>query len=77
VRPTAERQTPQPEFSVEHLSWCADRYRSFDPATNSYLSYSGAPGCRLCIHFRANAFIGPGDDPLERRSALAGLAAIG
>ncbi|MGO8061344.1 BA14K family protein [Rhizobium johnstonii] len=41
VRPTAERQTPQPEFSVEHLAWCADRYRSFDPATNSYRSYSG------------------------------------
>ncbi|MGO8071655.1 BA14K family protein [Rhizobium leguminosarum] len=41
VRPTTNLRTPQPEFSVEHLAWCADRYRSFDPATNSYRSYSG------------------------------------
>ncbi|MGO7632878.1 BA14K family protein [Rhizobium leguminosarum] len=41
ARPTTKLQTPQPEFSVEHLAWCADRYRSFDPATNSYRSYSG------------------------------------
>ncbi|CAN7308965.1 BA14K family protein [Rhizobium leguminosarum] len=40
-------QTPQPRLSAEHLAWCADRYRSFDPATNSYRSYSGET--RECI----------------------------
>ncbi|MBY5698990.1 BA14K family protein [Rhizobium leguminosarum] len=43
---TAELQTPQPKLSAEHLAWCAQRYRSFDPATNSYRSYSG--GTREC-----------------------------
>ncbi|MBA1346194.1 BA14K family protein [Rhizobium sp. WYCCWR 11146] len=47
ARPPTKLQPPQPEFSVEHLAWCADRYRSFDPATNSYRSYSG--GTRECI----------------------------
>ncbi|RUM25105.1 BA14K family protein [Rhizobium vallis] len=36
-----EPQTSQPILSTEHLAWCAERYRSFDPATNSYRSYSG------------------------------------
>jgi hypothetical protein len=39
--PSSERLAPQPEFPAEHLAWCAQRYRSFDPATNSYRSYSG------------------------------------
>ncbi|MBB4238156.1 BA14K family protein [Rhizobium esperanzae] len=34
-------QTPQPKFSAEHLAWCTQHYRSFDPSTNSYRSYSG------------------------------------
>lgn len=34
-------QAPQPELSAEHLAWCAQRYRSFDPATNSYRSFRG------------------------------------
>ncbi|MBX4927305.1 BA14K family protein [Rhizobium binae] len=41
ARPSTELQAPQPEFSAEHLAWCAKRYRSFDPATNSYRSYKG------------------------------------
>ncbi|MFS2180110.1 BA14K family protein [Rhizobium pisi] len=36
-----EPQTAQPKLSTEHLAWCAERYRSYDPATNSYRSYSG------------------------------------
>ncbi|MBX5132743.1 BA14K family protein [Rhizobium lentis] len=41
ARPWTEPQKPRPEFTAEHLAWCAQRYRSFDPATNSYRSYSG------------------------------------
>ncbi|MBW8791445.1 BA14K family protein [Rhizobium leguminosarum] len=46
-RPSTKVQTPQPRVSAEHLAWCADRYRSFDPATNSYRSYGGET--RECI----------------------------
>ncbi|NKL28360.1 BA14K family protein [Rhizobium leguminosarum bv. viciae] len=46
-RPSTKVQTPQPRFSAEHLAWCADRYRSFNPATNSYQSYGGET--RACI----------------------------
>ncbi|MGR9500128.1 BA14K family protein (plasmid) [Rhizobium leguminosarum] len=41
ARPPAELQTPQPRLSAAHLAWCGERYRSFDPTTNSYRSYSG------------------------------------
>lgn len=41
ARPPAEAQTSQPRLSVQHLVWCRERYRSFDPGTNSYRSYSG------------------------------------
>ncbi|WP_106795537.1 BA14K family protein [Rhizobium sp. H4] len=41
ARRSRELQTPQPKLSAQHLAWCAQRYRSFDPATNSYRSYSG------------------------------------
>jgi hypothetical protein len=37
----SELQTPQPRLPAAHLAWCGERYRSFDPATNSYRSYSG------------------------------------
>ncbi|MBX4862852.1 BA14K family protein [Rhizobium sophorae] len=47
ARPPAELQTPQPRLSAAHLAWCGDRYRSFDPATNSYRSYNGET--RECI----------------------------
>ncbi|MDF0697789.1 BA14K family protein [Rhizobium sp. MC63] len=39
--PSSEPQTPRPELSLQHLAWCSQRYRSFNPATNSYRSYSG------------------------------------
>ncbi|TAZ71125.1 BA14K family protein (plasmid) [Rhizobium ruizarguesonis] len=41
ARPPAEPQAPQPRLSAAHLAWCGKRYRSFDPVTNSYRSYSG------------------------------------
>ncbi|NKK36384.1 BA14K family protein [Rhizobium leguminosarum bv. viciae] len=47
ARPPAELQTPQPRLSAAHLAWCGEHYRSFDPATNSYRSYSGE--IRECI----------------------------
>jgi hypothetical protein len=30
-----------PTLSGDHLDWCASRYRSFDPKTNSYRSFRG------------------------------------
>ncbi|OWV73577.1 hypothetical protein ATY76_29980 [Rhizobium sp. R339] len=41
VHSLVEPQTSQPKLSVQHLSWCRERYRSFDPETNSYRAYSG------------------------------------
>ncbi|NEJ74698.1 BA14K family protein [Rhizobium phaseoli] len=39
---TAKPEPAQlPKFSAEHLAWCAQRYRSFDPAANTYRSYRG------------------------------------
>jgi len=31
----------KPRLSAEHLRWCGSRYRSYDPASNSYRAYSG------------------------------------
>jgi hypothetical protein len=39
--PVPQRPAPRPELSDEHLAWCAQRYRSFNPTTNSYRSYGG------------------------------------
>ncbi|WP_245438097.1 BA14K family protein [Mesorhizobium sp. WSM4312] len=45
VAPDAgERQIRLP---AAHLSWCADRYRSYNPDDNSYMSYSGQQ--RPCV----------------------------
>ncbi|MDR9809641.1 BA14K family protein [Rhizobium hidalgonense] len=41
ANPSAAAQAPQPKLSPEHLAWCAQHYRSFDPVANSYRSYSG------------------------------------
>lgn len=29
-------------YTVEHIDWCANKYRSYNPQDNSYRSYSGA-----------------------------------
>ncbi|MGO8369122.1 BA14K family protein [Rhizobium ruizarguesonis] len=47
ARPPSELQTPQPRLSAAHLAWCEERYRSFNPVTNSYRSYGGET--RACI----------------------------
>lgn len=31
----------EPALPAEHLNWCSQRYRSYDPATNSYRAFSG------------------------------------
>lgn len=36
--PVAASQAALP---AEHLNWCSQRYRSYDPATNSYRAFSG------------------------------------
>ncbi|WP_245318290.1 MULTISPECIES: BA14K family protein [unclassified Mesorhizobium] len=37
----------QVRLPAAHLSWCADRYRSYNPDDNSYMSYSGQQ--RPCV----------------------------
>ncbi|MGX9145589.1 BA14K family protein [Mesorhizobium sp. 128a] len=41
---TGEQQAALP---AAHISWCADRYRSYNPDDNSYMSYSGQQ--RPCV----------------------------
>lgn len=53
VKVAATKSSPTPESTVAnaavadfqlpqaHLDWCSSRYRSYDPATNTYRSYSG------------------------------------
>ncbi|MFA6157398.1 BA14K family protein [Mesorhizobium sp.] len=46
VAVVAEAQA-QPALPAEHVSWCADRYRSYNPEDNSYRSYGGQQ--RPCV----------------------------
>ncbi|BAV46638.1 BA14K-like protein [Mesorhizobium loti] len=39
--------TQQARLPAAHVSWCADRYRSYNPDDNSYMSYSGQQ--RPCV----------------------------
>jgi hypothetical protein len=43
----AKPEPVRPVMPTAHLHWCSERYRSFDPATNNYRSYSGET--RSCI----------------------------
>jgi hypothetical protein len=48
--PTISAATsPQPTLAMntDHVEWCSERYRSYDPADNSYNTYSGMR--RECI----------------------------
>jgi BA14K-like protein len=36
-----------PSLSIRHVDWCRDRYRSYNPRTNTWLSYSGQ--YRQCV----------------------------
>jgi hypothetical protein len=48
--PTQEEQARLP---AAHVSWCANRYRSYSPEDNSYISYSGQQ--RPCVSPYLNA----------------------
>jgi hypothetical protein len=39
--PAFTPELEKPTLSAQHLTWCASRYRSYDPATNTYRSFSG------------------------------------
>lgn len=41
LRDPSLKQYPQPVLSEAHRNWCSERYRSFDPVTDSYRAYSG------------------------------------
>ena len=32
---------PRPSYRRSHVSWCFDRYRSYDQGSNTYVSYGG------------------------------------
>ncbi|TPL86065.1 BA14K family protein [Mesorhizobium sp. B2-3-12] len=38
---------PSAELPASHVKWCANRYRSYNPDDNSYMSYSGQQ--RPCV----------------------------
>jgi len=38
---------PEPAMNAFHVEWCSDRYQSYDPADNSYNTYSGVR--RECV----------------------------
>ncbi len=46
---TTAATSPQPTLAMnaDHVDWCSERYRSYDPADNSYNTYSGMR--RECI----------------------------
>ncbi|MBB4190070.1 hypothetical protein GGE45_002521 [Rhizobium aethiopicum] len=74
ARPSTELQAPQPKFAAEHLAWCAKRYRSFDPATNSYRSYRGE--IRECSSpFQQNIAASPEDGGMKVNAQAAARCA--
>ncbi|MBZ9756304.1 BA14K family protein [Mesorhizobium sp. ESP6-5] len=48
---------------ASHVSWCANRYRSYNPDDNSYMSYSGQQ--RPCV----SPYLDAGDDQGAQPSA--------
>lgn len=76
-KPDPSREKPEPSppaLSMAHIQWCAERYRLFDPATNSYRSYSGETRtCRSTYEepqLRADNSIGSVDDRDDEVSTL-------
>ncbi|AEH87687.1 MULTISPECIES: BA14K family protein [Mesorhizobium] len=45
--PTVTGAIAPAELPPPHLAWCANRYRSYNPDDNSYMSYSGQQ--RTCV----------------------------
>jgi hypothetical protein len=44
---TDSGERPTAGLDTAHLEWCASRYRSYDPADDSYMAYSGVR--RRCV----------------------------
>jgi|ThiBio_1000_plan_1041568.scaffolds.fasta_scaffold00283_23 hypothetical protein len=44
---TSKQPNSEPVMSADHVEWCSERYRSYDPADNSYNAYSGVR--RQCV----------------------------
>lgn len=41
AQPAEERFGLSPDHSAQHLSWCSSHYRSFNPSSGTYRSFSG------------------------------------
>jgi len=50
--PAVEPTLPVATHSAGHLEWCSAKYRSYDPATDTYRSFSGER--RACISSNAD-----------------------
>ncbi len=37
------QQTYTTAYATSHTAWCESHYRSYDPSTDSFISYSGVP----------------------------------
>jgi hypothetical protein len=56
---------PAPAFAPQHVSWCLDRYRSYDPIDNTYRSFSGElRDCNSPFLMEDSAAIGEGEAEL-------------
>jgi hypothetical protein len=65
-----------PAFSGDHLDWCASRYRSYDPMTNSYRSFSGETRtCSSPFETRSSASAQDLTPVAQSSSAPAGVTA--
>ncbi|MBW9117672.1 BA14K family protein [Rhizobium cauense] len=67
---TGSTSLPVPEkplLSAEHLSFCASRYRSYDPASNTYRAYSGST--KTCASPYANEKSGDGEEQTAKAGA--------
>jgi len=60
--PVDLEQDPAQTSMAAHIEWCSERYRSYQPETNSYTSYSGDR--RQCIspHDGGAGIAAPGED---------------
>jgi hypothetical protein len=65
--PSAADEMRDAGLPVAHLQWCADRYRSYRPETNSYTPYSG--GSRICVSPYTEAGQGEGGAMVVQASA--------
>ena len=72
VAPGADEQ--QARLPAAHVSWCADRYRSYNPDDNSYMSYSGQQ--RPCVSPYLDTTAAAEQQPTEVSYVEAGAAPL-